>query len=658
MFDLVSILNENPAVVNDFWNKAGPIISKHIDQSFQKGKILFGCHLDSSLKKNSFVKLLSSKSTPIPLKEVYVQNYFICEGGEPDPITDLIFIEDIRQGMRVVIRGNGGTGKTFFLKYFWSQIFDDPRGTIPVFVELRKFNKFSDMDLEAFIKYTITNGEGMDDAVFNSLLKSGSFVIMFDGFDELVKSKRPIIEKQILTLEEKCPNCPIVVSSRANAIFEGWTNFHIYDVVGFSYLQVRELVSKSTVDNETKSAFSSVLDEEFYIEHETFLEIPLLALMMLMTFRDTANIPENIDAFYSAVFLTLYQNHDAIKESLVREKYLGLVELQRFFAVFCFITYAKENYEFTKLEILEEIEIAIDFLNDHTQYNTKISCTPEEILNDLEESVNLICLDGLTYLFVHRSFQEYFTAYFVIKMEEAKTQELLLNLGLRFSDNVLQICYQMKPATVISKYIIPKYNEFLNNGAFSKVTHFKNLVELQGTEKVFLAIFSNNQEAHFDIDAELYLDFHIGKPGDWSNFAIQLQQFSIPELGTFNLSKNYLNTYHICAQKFSNENSMVGKEFVAFFTEFSILDVYIDVGAKGLVWEGYTRNGETDERMNLTENAVGFFTDQSIKEIEEILLDVGKAAAADRIKIGNKLKLMSDKYKKMQKNSFLDLYGI
>ena len=123
--------------------------------------------------------------------------------------------------------------------------------------------------------------------------------------------------------------------------------------------------------------------------------------MMMMTFRENMNIPKRMSNFYDQAFNTLYQWHDATK-AYNRAKFLDIDEFQRSFALFCMISYHQQKYEFTRSEI-------IDFINKSNKI-CAISVNAEDALADYEEAVNLIRQDGLVYVFIHRSFQEYFCA--------------------------------------------------------------------------------------------------------------------------------------------------------------------------------------------------------------------------------------------------------
>ncbi len=657
MIENPDTLAEGAKVLKKFWDLVGPSISKKLGEEYEKHKVLIGKHLMNSYNKNSSVKLLSSKTVPVPLHSVYVNNRFVCKDRKEKPIDDLTLIEDIRQSGRVIVRGNGGSGKTFFLKYFWNRVFEDPRGTVPVYLELRKFNDFNTQNLESFIKHTLTSGGALSESAYQSILNSGSAVIILDGYDELLKANRTDVERQILAFEEKYGACPMVVSSRSNSTFLSWTNFTIFDVVGFNLEQVKELVKKSNVPESTRKKFLSGLNEDFYEEHKTFLEIPLLALMMLLTFQDPKTIPDNLDSFYTAVFMTLFQNHDILKETFTRPKCLKLIELQRFFAVFCFLTYTREVYEFNKIELLNELKNTKNFLNKNLEFDTPIDAEIEDILHDLEESMNLLFLDGNTYLFVHRSFQEYFTAYFIIKMEDVKTKALLYKFSERYFDSVLKICHQMKPSAVISKFVVPKFLELSSQSAFERIGKFEDIKTLTPVVKVsFIFTIMSNTKGDQD-DKKVFGLAVLG--GEVTRFISQLfelkliEQSNFPEENQFR-SSSILNTskerkYRLAFLELYERHKLPQYVIEISETGFELSAPKITLNEAGLYVSENVPVEKEDFLDVMPEDFSGFLEEQAIETLS--------SCYAGREKIALFLRGLANKKSQTVEASLSDLYN-
>ena len=59
--------------------------------------------------------------------------------------------------------------------------------------------------------------------------------------------------------------------------------------------------------------FLAQLSEEFFEEHKSFLRIPLLAVIMAIAFKDTAEISQTLSEFYEDAYSALLTRHDATK---------------------------------------------------------------------------------------------------------------------------------------------------------------------------------------------------------------------------------------------------------------------------------------------------------------------------------------------------------
>lgn len=84
-------------------------------------------------------------------------------------------------------------------------------------------------------------------------------------------------------------------------------------------------------------------------------------------------------------------------------------EFQLLFGEFCAVTYEKQKYVFKEDEVL-------DLLAEIIKAN-KVNTTPELFLADVTEKLCMLYKEGEEYHFIHRSFQEYFTAYFFSKQD-------------------------------------------------------------------------------------------------------------------------------------------------------------------------------------------------------------------------------------------------
>jgi len=221
--------------------------------------------------------------------------------------------------------------------------------------------------------------------------------------------------------------------------------------------QIIEVIGKVDYDKEVRDKLISELKSGLYERHKSFLSNPLLATIMLLTYDQTADIPNKVTLFYKQAFETLYQRHDAAKGVYKRGHHAGLPldEFESIFSAFCYRTYINSKYEFSESELLRFFREAIKFCG--------IESNTEFVVKDSIESVCLIQPDGLVYIFSHRSFQEYFTAVFLSLYRGSDSAEVMQRaLNGHRGDNVIEMLHEINPYLFENSYILPNIIKWIS----------------------------------------------------------------------------------------------------------------------------------------------------------------------------------------------------
>lgn len=452
-------------LIAKFAAAVGEKAGAEIKESIRRALIDFKPYLSSTFDKCTLIKTILSKHEPINLLDCYVGLKF--KSG-PNLVDDFDLIEIIRKKRRVVITGTGGGGKTIFLRYLWISFFESPGDRIPIFIELRRINEITVEDLRLYIYHTIS-GAGTQFTIedFNRFLHFGKFTFILDGFDEVSKLKKRLVERHILELSRVCGDCIIVVSGRPDDRFDSWQAFTNFSVCHLDESQVINLVNKLPYDRGTKKRFVERLKkDEIFKKHSSFLSNPLLVTMMLLTFKDYADIPEKVHLFYAQAFDALYQMHDASKEEFKRELYADLPSdlFKKYFSYFCLFSYFDEKYEFSKEELDKYINLAIAAQGGRL--------VVDDFIRDAIESVCLLQVDGLLYTFTHRSFQEYFSAYCLAFVNQLHQSKILHHLSRRWNDSTVIMLYDMRPEMVRDLLLIPGLATIIESVDFSDMLSF------------------------------------------------------------------------------------------------------------------------------------------------------------------------------------------
>lgn len=372
-----------------------------------------------------------------------------------DKITNLFEL-----GNKIIVTGTGGVGKSILFKHLFLNTIEET-GLIPVLIELRSFNILDTKDISLYQSiYTnlCNNGFELSEEYFEYSMKEGGYIIFLDGYDEVNRDKLEKITSEIKSLSEKYNNNKFYLSSRPSEDFIGWNDFCELETLSLNKQQALSLIKKIDFDEKAKETFYKELEEHLYDDYKSFASNPLLLNIMLLTFQKHASIPERLNDFYEEAFVTLFNVHDATKDSYVRDirSGLGCEDFKHVFAYLCFKTYFNGEFEFTEGRLRYYLQQAKDKLN-------RIKFSIEDVQEDLTMSVCMLVKEGLVYRFSHRSFQEYFAAWYTCKLTDDIQAKLLSNWIKEsdsvFSDSYFQMLFDLQSEKVNKIILCPILNE-------------------------------------------------------------------------------------------------------------------------------------------------------------------------------------------------------
>jgi len=252
-------------------------------------------------------------------------------------------------------------------------------------------------------------------------------------------------------------SCPLVVSGRPSELLHGFIFFQPSELLALNRRESVELIQLQKIDEATKRSFIDLMQNELFASHAGFLESPLLCVVMLLTYSDSGRISHREHEFYEDAFNALWNKHDARKQAgYEREKYTGLDknEFTKLLSAFCASSYVSEAFSMREEE-----------LNSHlvrAQRLTDVRVDGERFLRDMTISTSLLVLDGNTYKFSHRSFQEYFCARYVLSLSDLDIGKAIEAVSGRYeTDRVLDFVRSMNVERFEIAWVIPRLSAIL-----------------------------------------------------------------------------------------------------------------------------------------------------------------------------------------------------
>ena len=421
-------------------------------------EIPFQAYLTKSYEKYSKIKTIIYGIEPKKLYDFF-EIPFLKKGSDIIKPTTTRVLTDISKFL--IIEGSGGIGKSTLMKHlFLSEL--KLKDYIPIFIELKDFNEEGHLDLEKLLIKKLNQFHNtFQEEYLDYALQSGCFLFLLDGYDELYSENQKEFFKKLNDFCDKYPENHYILSSRpySESEFIEFQRFTVLKAVPFTKEQAISLITKIEYpDEELKDKFIRDLESGLYDRHKSFASNPLLLNIMLSTYNDYAKIPQKLHLFYYQAFDTMLSKHDATKS--YRRKLLSDLSSDTFkecFAIFCFLTYQKAKTEFTFPEI--------DEIFKKFPPRIKNVLNIGNFIHDLENCLCVLYKEGNRYKFSHRSFQEYFVAYFLNIQTDSKMRDYSFRLieSGKFSssaDSVFPMLEDMSTQRFNNNILIPLLDKF------------------------------------------------------------------------------------------------------------------------------------------------------------------------------------------------------
>lgn len=407
----------------------------------------FSSHLASTVNRCSYVKTLFSKGEPADINSVYVG---LRLKNDRKIINDVDIIDNHFGHIRTVIVGTGGAGKSMVLKYLAQKLATYSNGTVPIFIELRDLQDHIPADFyRSLLAYIVNNPTAKQISLFEAGLRSGIFTIFLDGLDEVAPDRRGQVYKSIQRIAVDFPDTKIIASTRPELNLSSWDVFSRYSVEPLDQGQISQLISRVDFDPIIKQKFAEAVKGELSETHKSFLGIPLLCSLMLLTYADNLSIPTKATQFYEQAFDTLQLTHDRKKGYYKRTYSCSLDEDQFVYllSAICFRSLAKGDISFLHYELLRHISGASAACG--------LPVDPKDVAEDLVSSICLLIEDGLKLHFIHRSFQEFFAAKFALRYRSIPTFEMFNMLTTSLNNKALSMAAELDIQTVEKEWVLP-----------------------------------------------------------------------------------------------------------------------------------------------------------------------------------------------------------
>lgn len=330
---------------------------------------------------------------------------------------------------RLFILGKPGAGKTTFLKYIVLQVALGYINKIPIFISLKEWSD-SNLDLLPFIvkQFEICSFPEAQPFI-EYLLERGQAIVLFDGLDEINQQggQRAKAVTSLSNFSKQYHTSQCLITCRIAATDYSFDHFTYVEVVDFTNEQIRAFVKKWFPDEEIQGKFFAEL---FNKENEGLQElgrIPLLLSLLCLAFDEVLTFPQRrVEVYEEAVdaLLKKWDTSRRIKRDEIYRK-LSLGRKRQMFARIAAETFEKGEYFLSQRDLEKQI---VDYLQKLPPTDADEDIDGEGVLKAIEAQHGIFVERARRiYSFSHLSFQEYFTAKYIVDNAEKSTLKRLIN---------------------------------------------------------------------------------------------------------------------------------------------------------------------------------------------------------------------------------------
>jgi len=339
-------------------------------------------------------------------------------------------LDTVKEITKLFVLGKPGSGKTTFLKYIALQAVEGKLERIPIFITLREFSD-SGLSLVDFIAKQFEICDFPDAEPFiEKILKSGKAIVLFDGLDEVSNEseKRRKVIRAVTDFTNQYDLNQFIITCRIAATDYLFEHFTYVEIADFYEEQISIFVTKWFAANRVRrDQFLKEFKKEENRRLGELAQVPLLLALLCLVFDQTGKFPTKKAELYAEAFDILLEKWDKSRH-VERDKVyhnLSVGRKKQMFAQIAYRTFEKGEYLFPQQQLEKWI---INYLIKLTSDKEPEDINGKEILKAIEAQHGIFAERAVgIYSFSHLTFQEYFTAKFIVDNYQRGTIEGLVN---------------------------------------------------------------------------------------------------------------------------------------------------------------------------------------------------------------------------------------
>lgn len=450
------------AVAEESGKKAGSIVIEDIYKMFIKprlekiknkpkdAEIIFDIieeYLKEAYQRNKYMNTIVFNRETNTIDDLYVPLTIVKNGKS---YREKIVIDEDMENIfeklhRILIIDTAGMGKSTLAKFAYLKCLEKNYG-IPFLIELRKLEKGKSL-LQYICDELRLSRKELTPEDIRFIVEKGEFIFFLDGYDEISKEDKEEITEEIRKFIVEFSGNSFLLTSREDESINMFSDFEKYHIRPLDKNEAYELIRKYDKNGElAERLIKEIESNEQYEILEEFLENPLMVSLLYCSYHYKGKIQYKKHLFYRQVYDALYEGHDIVKGSSLihtKESKLDIEDFNWLLSIVGYLSIRQNKISFYRNEILKIIKQAIGLMNYHEEISEN------DFLEDLLHAVPILVKDGIEYKWAHKSFAEYYAAYFICFIEKDHENQIIYSIMNSSNNldyhNVLDFCYDMDP---------------------------------------------------------------------------------------------------------------------------------------------------------------------------------------------------------------------
>ena len=325
------------------------------------------------------------------------------------------------QNQYLMVLGGPGVGKSTFLKKLGLEALKKNSICIPVLVELKKSSRKKDIDLIEYIKGALYQKEtSRVNNIVSSFLQQGKFLILLDGLDEVSDNKIDELVNHIREFVSKFNKNRFVISCRTAAHNFNFDRFVDVIIAEFDDIQIKKFIAHwfdtiSTRKADVSQKIWKLLNVSKNSAVKDLARSPLLLTYLCLICERDRLLPNTRKELYSKALDITLEDWDKQKgigpDSRLEDYGLGSYLEKVLLSGIAYENFQAERLFFSKEYLLAKIA---HFLDENPRIDKNLTADLVFKSIEIRQGILIECFFG-SFCFSHLTFQEYLTAYFVVK---------------------------------------------------------------------------------------------------------------------------------------------------------------------------------------------------------------------------------------------------